>query len=820
MEKLYLQNNKLETLGLRSQGSSPATTIPPPLSYLKFLRVLRVDGNKLSNLDGIGSLLSLEELDASHNEIRSLKALKGTSGVGMKNLTSLNLSNNLLTGDLSGSDSTSEKSNAGGGGSGVSSSSSSSSFFAEFLPTLKDLNVSRNKLTSLTGLKGSESITLINASINAISSPSFMNSLGTLPNLLELNLSSNQVSSLPSLSSTTAAAFPALEVLDISGNTISASDMSISVSISSLSVFAKACPNLLELVTLGNPFIQDLQAEIDQGDVLSISSSTSEKLNSVFPSLELYNKKAITGTSSTSTLSIMMSGTEDSSSSISISSMALPTLSVEKFSLENNAGSVIGAAFAEANDLGGSSLRRPGSASKTSAGTTPMLMRPSSAGGIRPGSASIQRPRSNGGTASSTPAASNGKGGLTGGLHLKSVVSREDIEAQLKSTMETLARTRKNAAKRSAAAMEAANGLSGALDSSDAGSAPGGPRGLRQALKYARDDSSEVTKVETKSTPSLIIEGGGSVQNRYLAAAALRKKKAQGFEEEKSEVTSLTDFNNKFGTTSASQSMVISSSDVKSNELANINSTGPASGYGTEEEAKVAEDGNVDDDDEEEDDEDDEDTERKETDEVLAKLEARTVETLTAALNSHEANKPSSMVSKPLTAQTSTSIDSSRPTLKKSSTTKAPVSLSLSTFSRAITTSSESSILPSSFFSVTPSVIQTSTAEIISETPSELDLSGGSGGSNHSVTPSNPHAENSSEGIVISNASPAKILSIKPSRPLSAVGTSKLRVGDSLGALQQRDLLTRQPSALTASTKGAAGKMSDESIKRSLAAIQ
>jgi hypothetical protein len=818
MEKLYLQNNKLETLGLRSQGSSPATTIPPPLSYLKFLRVLRVDGNKLSNLDGIGSLLSLEELDASHNEIRSLKALKGTSGVGMKNLTSLNLSNNLLTGDLSGSDSTSEKSStgggAGGGGSGMSSSSSSSSFFAEFLPTLKDLNVSRNKLTSLTGLKGSESITLINASNNAISSPSFMNSLGTLPNLLELSVSSNQISSLPSLSSTTAAAFPALEVLDISGNTISASDMSISVSISSLSVFAKACPNLLELVTLGNPFIQDLQAEIDQGDVLSISSSISEKLNSVFPSLELYNKKAITGTSSTSTLSIMMSGTEDSSSSISISSMALPTLSVEKFSLENNAGSVIGAAFAEANNLGGSSLRRPGSASKTSAGTTPMLMRPSSAGGIRPGSASIQRPRSNGGTASSTPAASNG----TGGLHLKSVVSREDIEAQLKSTMETLARTRKNAAKRSAAAIEAAKGLSGALDGSDAASAPGGPRGLRQALKYARDDSSEVTKVETNTTPCLIIEGGGSVQNRYLAAAALRKKKALGLEEEKSEVTSLTDFNNKFGTTSASQSMIISSSDVKSNELANINSTGPASGYGTEEEAKVAEDGNVDDDEEEE--EDDEDTERKEKDEVLAKLEAQTVETLTAALNSHEANKPSSMVSKPLTAQTSTSIDSSRPTLKKSSTTKAPVSLSLSTFSRAITTSSESSILPSSSFSVTPSVIQTSTAEVISETPSELDLSGGSGGSNHSVTPSNPHAENSSEGIVISNASPAKILSIKPSRPLSAVGASKLRVGDSLGALQQRDLLTRQPSALTASTKGAAGKMSDESIKRSLAAIQ
>jgi cation transport ATPase len=149
-------------------------------------------------------------------------------------------------------------------------------------------------------------------------------------------------------------------------------------------------------------------------------------------------------------------------------------------------------------------------------------------------------------------------------------------------------------------------------------------------LKYARDDSSEVTKVETNTTPCLIIEGGGSVQNRYLAAAALRKKKALGLEEEKSEVTSLTDFNNKFGTTSASQSMIISSSDVKSNELANINSTGPASGYGTEEEAKVAEDGNVDDDDEEE--EDDEDTERKEKDEVLAKLEAQTVETLTAAL--------------------------------------------------------------------------------------------------------------------------------------------------------------------------------------------
>jgi hypothetical protein len=115
---------------------------------------------------------------------------------------------------------------------------------------------------------------------------------------------------------------------------------------------------------------------------------------------------------------------------------------------------------------------------------------------------------------------------------------------------------------------------------------------------------------------------------------------------------------------------------------------------------------------------------------------------------------------------------------------------------------------------VTTTASVPSSVDITSETPSELDLSGGS---NQSITPPpNPQAENSSV------ASPIKVVStIKPSRPLSATGTSKLRVGESLGGLQQRDLLMRQSSsALTASSKGATGKMSDESIKRSLAAIQ
>jgi len=811
MEKLFLQNNKLETLGLRSQGSTPATAIPPPLSFLKFLRVLRVDGNKLSNLDGIGSLLSLEELDASHNEIRTLKALRGTSGGGMKNLTSLNLNNNSLSGDLGVSELISDKSFTGGGGGGGAGSTSSASFFAEFLPALKDLNVSRNKLTSLTGLKNSESITSIDASHNAISSPSFMNTLGTLPNLLELNVSFNLLSSLPPLSSTPASAFPALEVLDISGNAISAPDTSTSACISSFAVFAKASPNLLELVTLGNPFIRDLQTEIDQGDVLSISSSISEQICAVFSSLELFNRKAVTGTSST--LATIMSSTDDAS--VSISSMALPTLSVEKFSLENNAGSTIGAAFAEANSQI-EPLRRPGSASKNSIGTTPMLMRPSSAGGIRPGSASIQRPRSNGGSSSSaipTPAGSGGGGG-GGGLHLKSVVSREDIEAQLKSTMESLARTRKNAAKRSAAAIEAAKGLSGDSASDAANALAGGPRGLRQALKFARDDPS-LSSAAANSAASAIGEGGGggNVQNRYLAAAALRKKKAQGLEEEKQEIEELSMINKLSAPVSQLMNATISTNALN-DEVTNQKSSGPASGYGTEEEAKLEdEDDDIDD--------DGMDDEGKETDEVLAEIEAQTVATLTAALNPPVATAPSMASSKPLSTSTSSSsIDSSRPTLKKSSSiAKAPVSLSLSAFSRNITiTGGTSTAAPSLSSTLIPDVTTTasvpSSVDITSETPSELDLSGGS---NQSITPPpNPQAENSSV------ASPIKVVStIKPSRPLSATGTSKLRVGESLGGLQQRDLLMRQSSsALIASSKGATGKMSDESIKRSLAAIQ
>lgn len=805
MEKLFLQNNKLETLGLRSQGSTPATAIPPPLSFLKFLRVLRVDGNKLSNLDGIGSLLSLEELDASHNEIRTLKALRGTSGGGMKNLTSLNLNNNSLSGDLGVSELISDKSNTGGGGG--AGSISSASFFAEFLPALKDLNISRNKLTSLTGLKSSESITLIDASHNAISSPSFMNALGTLPNLLELNVSFNQLSSLPPLSSTPASAFPALEVLDISGNAISSPDTSISDCISSLAVFAKASPNLLELVTLGNPFIRDLQTEIDQGDVLSISSSISEQLCTVFSSLELFNRKAVTGTSST--LATLMSSTDDAS--VSISSMALPTLSVEKFSLENNAGSTIGAAFAEANSQI-EPLRRPGSASKNSIGTTPMLMRPSSAGGIRPGSASIQRPRSNGGSSSSaipTPAGSGGGGGL----HLKSVVSREDIEAQLKSTMESLARTRKNAAKRSAAAIEAAKGLSGDSASDAANALAGGPRGLRQALKFARDDPSLSSEAANSAASAIGGGGGGNVQNRYLAAAALRKKKTQGLEEEKQEIEGLSMINKLSAPVSQLMNATISTNELN-DEVTNHKSSGPASGYGTEEEAKLEdEDDDIDD--------DGMDDERKETDEVLAEIEAQTVATLTAALNPPVATAPSIAASKPLSTSTSSSsIDSSRPTLKKSSLiAKAPVSLSLSAFSRNITITGGTSVTASSLSStlipdVTTTASVPSSVDIISETPSELDLSGGS---NQSITPPpNPQSENSSV------ASPIKVVSIiKPSRPLSATGTSKLRVGESLGGLQQRDLLMRQSSsALTVSSKGAAGKMSDESIKRSLAAIQ
>ena len=303
------------------------------------------------------------------------------------------------------------------------------------------------------------------------------------------------------------------------------------------------------------------------------------------------------------------------------------------------------------------------------------------------------------------------------------------------------------------------------------------------------------------------------MQNRYLAAAALRKKKAQGLEEEKQEIEELSMINKLSAPVSQLMNATISTNALN-DKVTNQKSSGPASGYGTEEEAKLEdEDDDIDD--------DGMDDEGKETDEVLAEIEAQTVATLTAALNPPVATAPSMASSKPLSTSTSSSsIDSSRPTLKKSSSiAKAPVSLSLSAFSRNISiTGGTSTAAPSLSSTLIPDVTTTasvpSSVDITSETPSELDLSGGS---NQSITPPpNPQAENSSV------ASPIKVVStIKPSRPLSATGTSKLRVGESLGGLQQRDLLMRQSSsALTASSKGATGKMSDESIKRSLAAIQ
>jgi hypothetical protein len=807
MEKLYLQNNKIETLGNITQSSSPATTIPSPLSYLKFLRVLRVDGNKLTNLDGIGSLLSLEELDASFNQIKSIKALRGTSGGGMKNLTSLNLNNNHLSGDLGVSESISDKNSI----SGSSVSSTSLSFFADYLPSLRDLNVSRNKLTSLSGLKGSESITSINASNNSITSSTFINSLGSLPHLLDMNVSFNLIETLPSISTTTTAVFPELEVLDISGNKISANDISIHACINSFGVFSRLAPNLLELTTTGNPIITELQAEIDQGDILSLSTSISEKLISVIPSLELFNKKVVKGTPSTLSTSLLL--TDDTSSSVSISSMALPTLSIEKFSLENNAGSAtLGAAFIDANSKGGND--RPNSSTGRNQLPVPILMRPSSAGGIRPGSASIQRPRSSGGSISQGLTSSTSSSVPLTGLHLKSVVSREDIEAQLKSTMESLTRTRKNAAKRSAAAIEVAKGFGGMDDIiHESNVTPSGPRGLRQALKFARDDSTVISN--ESSIPSTTVTTISQTQNRYLAAAALRKKKGKEGEEEKEDVENLAKkYDNPV--TQLNTALNETTQDIINKK------NGPASGYGTEEDTKVE-------DNEGEEEEEDED-ERKESEEVFAELEAQTAATLTEKLSLSSLTNSREIVSVPfvsdvdkkntgpplsLSTTSSISIDSSRPALKKS-LLQTPVSLSLSSF-RPLAAKSTSAVsvierIESAIVVNTssPLSIQGSAAEIIEVSSSgELDLSGGSNNS----AQMNPQSENSISTEVLSSKS------LKSSRPLSASNTSKFRAGETLGAFQQQVLL-RHSSGTSSITTGTLSKMSDDSIKKSLASIQ
>jgi hypothetical protein len=831
MEKLFLQNNKIETLGNSTQTSSLATTIPPPLSYLKFLRVLRVDGNKLTNLDGIGSLLSLEELDASFNRITSIKALRGTSGGGMKNLTSLNLNNNHLSGDLGVSESISDKNSI----SGSSVSSTSLSFFADYLPSLRDLNVSRNKLTFLSGLKGSESITSIDASYNSITSSTFFNSLGFLPHLLDMNVSFNLIESLPSISTTTTAVFPELEVLDISGNKISASDISINACICSFGVFSRLAPNLLELTTTGNPIIKELQAEIDRGDILSLSSSISEKLISVIPSLEFFNKKVVLGT--TSTLSTTLLLTDDTSSSVSISSMALPTLSIEKFSLENNAGSAsLGAAYINANSTGGND--RPTSSTVRNQPPVPILMRPSSAGGIRPGSASIQRPRSSGGSITQGLMSSTSSSVPLTGLHLKSVVSREDIEAQLKSTMESLTRTRKNAAKRSAAAIEIAKGFGG-IDINESNVTSSGPRGLRQALKFARDDSTVISN--ESSLPPATVTTISQTQNRYLAAAAMRKKKGKEGEEEKEDVENLLKKYDNPVTPQLYTALTDTTQDI-------INkNNGPASGYGTEEDTKIE------DNEGEGEEEDEEEDERKESEEVFAELEARTAATLTEKISLSSPTNSRGKVSVPflfdadkknkgpqlsLSTSSSLSIDSSRPALKKSGS-QAPVSLSLSSF-RPLAAMSKSagsvfSSTESTMFSSTESTIavntsstestiavntssllsiQGSAVEIIEVSSSgELDLSGGSTNS----VQMNSQSENTISTEVLS--SKTLKVSIKPSRPLSASNTSKFRAGETLGVFQQQDLL-RHSSGMSSITTGTLSKMSDESIKKSLASIQ
>ncbi|XP_066291972.1 protein phosphatase 1 regulatory subunit 7-like isoform X1 [Branchiostoma lanceolatum] len=213
LASLQLQHNRIRRLG---KG----------LSCLRKLKILRIDSNDISQLEGkeLTANSQLTHLDVSCNKLQELAAVNC-----LPHLEELNASNNRLA-----------------------------AIRNMRCKKLQDLDLSTNFLTDLSGLKDLNSLTTLNLATNRLSS---LTAIGKLRHLQELNVSNNLLKELGSVSEQ----FPALEVFDVSENAI--------VSWEQVCLLSK-CQQLAELHISGNPFCKE-------------RFSYHQELQSQIPSLEL-----------------------------------------------------------------------------------------------------------------------------------------------------------------------------------------------------------------------------------------------------------------------------------------------------------------------------------------------------------------------------------------------------------------------------------------------------------------------------------------------------------------------------------------------------
>ena len=136
------------------------TAVPPEVASLQALRGLDLSGNKLEKLpDFLARLPNLELLDLRNNQLGELPDLRQLK------LKRLDLSENQLT------------------------------RVANLPPTLEELYLSQNQLTTAQGLAELKSLRLLHLGGNKLTE--LPDDLGTLVNLEELNVSDNQLTRLP-----------------------------------------------------------------------------------------------------------------------------------------------------------------------------------------------------------------------------------------------------------------------------------------------------------------------------------------------------------------------------------------------------------------------------------------------------------------------------------------------------------------------------------------------------------------------------------------------------------------------------------------------
>ncbi|XP_019642620.1 PREDICTED: protein phosphatase 1 regulatory subunit 7-like [Branchiostoma belcheri] len=210
---LQLQHNRIRRLG---KG----------LSCLRKLKILRIDSNDISQLEGkeLTANSQLTHLDVSCNKLQELAAVNC-----LPHLEELNASNNRLA-----------------------------AIRTMRCKKLQDLDLSTNFLTDLSGLKDLHSLTTLNLATNRLSS---LTAIGKLRHLQDLNVSNNLLKELGNISEQ----FPALEVFNVSENAI--------VSWEQVCLLSK-CLQLAELHISGNPFCKE-------------RFSYHQELQSQIPSLEL-----------------------------------------------------------------------------------------------------------------------------------------------------------------------------------------------------------------------------------------------------------------------------------------------------------------------------------------------------------------------------------------------------------------------------------------------------------------------------------------------------------------------------------------------------